>query len=144
MTEGDPIATLREFREYFASSYGSLRNLAKQVGITNVTFRDLLSGNRQQTARTLAKLRNFLDAEAKRNRAGNGIKPTEPMPIRTIKTAALFTMRGFAPFCRKACGEIRPISRKQFQPICPKCGASGPKRGSHQDALRAWNREGMN
>ena len=71
MTEGDPIATLREFREYFASSYGSLRNLAKQVGITNVTFRDLLSGNRQQTARTLAKLRKFLDAEAKRNRAGN-------------------------------------------------------------------------
>jgi hypothetical protein len=42
-------------------------------------------------------------------------------------------------FCRKARGKIRSASKNQFHGVCPKCGASGPKRKSHQEALRAWN-----
>jgi len=35
------------------------------------------------------------------------------------------------------------VRRKQFQGVCPTCGATGPTRESHQGALRAWNgREG--
>jgi hypothetical protein len=46
MTALDPKETLREFCEYFASSYEALSKLSKRVRITNVTLRDLLSGNR--------------------------------------------------------------------------------------------------
>jgi hypothetical protein len=43
------------------------------------------------------------------------------------------------PFCRKARGKLPKLGATLFQGVCPKCGASGPKRGSHQEALRAWN-----
>jgi len=33
----------------------------------------------------MVKLRAFLDAEAKRNAAGNGTKPTEPVPMKILK-----------------------------------------------------------
>jgi len=59
MTALDPKETLREFCEfchvesdrktinlYFASSYEALSKLSKRVRTTNVTLRDLLSGNR--------------------------------------------------------------------------------------------------
>jgi transcriptional regulator with XRE-family HTH domain len=46
----------REFREYFASICEALGKLAKRVGITNVTLRDLLSATREPTVKTLAKL----------------------------------------------------------------------------------------
>ena len=34
MTEGDPIATLRELREYFASSYESHLKSAARIDVT--------------------------------------------------------------------------------------------------------------
>jgi hypothetical protein len=43
------------------------------------------------------------------------------------------------PFCRKDRGKIRKLGAASFQGACPKCGATGPKRESHQEALRAWN-----
>jgi hypothetical protein len=43
------------------------------------------------------------------------------------------------PFCRGVRGEIRKLREKPFQGLCPKCGATGPKRESHQEALRVWN-----
>ena len=45
-------------------------------------------------------------------------------------------------------GALKGVSARQdsqvnallsFQRACPKCGAGGPKRESHQEALRAWN-----
>jgi len=42
------------------------------------------------------------------------------------------------PFCKQAKGEIRKV-RGAFQGFCPKCGATGPKRDSKDEALRAWN-----
>jgi hypothetical protein len=35
-------------------------------------------------AKTMVKLRAFLDAEAKRNAGGNGIKPIERVPIQIV------------------------------------------------------------
>src|SRR6266446_6215777 len=34
---------------------------------------------------------------------------------------------------------VIPRRAASFQGVCPKCGASGPRRESHQEALRAWN-----
>jgi hypothetical protein len=81
----------------------------------------------------------FLDAEAKRQAQGNGIRPTEPVPIKIVMPRRQLLYSRLCPFCRKARGEIQSTSRKQFQGICPKCGACGPTRESHQEALRVWN-----
>jgi hypothetical protein len=42
------------------------------------------------------------------------------------------------PFCKKRKGEIRKV-RGAFQGSCPNCGATGPLRKDHGEALRAWN-----
>jgi hypothetical protein len=85
MSEPDPKETLREFREYFASVYEARYKLAARIGISNLTLAGLLPASRQLMAKTLAKLRAFLDAEAKRNRAANGIKHIEPVAIKIVK-----------------------------------------------------------
>lgn len=139
MSKSDPEVTLREFKDYFAGSYEAMGKLAKRVGITSVSLRDLVAGHREPSAKTIAKMRLFLDAESKRNRSGNGIKPTDPVPIKIIEPLRFVFRARLCPFCRKARGEIRPVSRKQFHGICPKCGATGPRREHHQEALRAWN-----
>jgi len=45
------------------------------------------------------------------------------------------------PFCKQAKGEIRKAS-DGFQGVCANCGAIGPERESHDEALRAWNGRG--
>src|SRR5258707_14949262 len=45
------------------------------------------------------------------------------------------------PFCKQAKGDIRK-SRGVFLGVCPNCDARGPKRGSREEALRAWNGKG--
>jgi hypothetical protein len=42
------------------------------------------------------------------------------------------------PFCKEARGEILK-ARDGFQGVCPKCGATGPKRVGYGDALRSRN-----
>ena len=40
-------------------------------------------------------------------------------------------------FCKQVKGGIRKV-RGGFQGYCPNCAATGPKRESYDDALRAW------
>src|SRR5258707_15207451 len=87
----------------------------------------------------MVKLRAFLDAEAKRNAGGNGIKRTEPVPIKILKPTRYSLYVRLCPCCRKARGKIQSVSRKQFEGTCPNCGASGPKHENEQLARRAWN-----
>jgi len=42
------------------------------------------------------------------------------------------------PFCKRAKGEIRK-ARGGFLGVCPNSRATGPKRESRDEALRAWN-----
>jgi hypothetical protein len=98
-----------------------------------------LSGRRQPKAPSLAKLRRFLDSEAKRSAQGDGIRPVEPVPYKIIKPVQQVRYARICPFCRKARGKIRKLGTASFQGVCPKCGATGPKRESHQESLRAWN-----
>jgi hypothetical protein len=64
----------------------SLRDgkLAARIGILHLTLADVRSDSRKPMAKTMAKLRAFLDAEAKRNAGGNGIKPIERAPIKIV------------------------------------------------------------
>ena len=139
MTEPDPKTTLREFREYFARSYESPRPIAVRIGVAQATIWDWLSGRYQPKARSLAKLRRFLDAEAKRPLQGDGIRPIETVPYKIIRPLQQVRYAQLCPFCRKARGKIRKLGATSFQGACPKSEATGPKRESHQEAAGAWN-----
>jgi DNA-binding transcriptional regulator YiaG len=62
MNEPDPKTTLREFQEYLDQSYESPREFAARIGVAKETIWYWLSGRRQPKAKSLAKLRRFLDA----------------------------------------------------------------------------------
>jgi transcriptional regulator with XRE-family HTH domain len=135
----DLVATLREFREYFDLSYEPPREFAARIGVAKETIWYWLSGKRQPKAPSLAKLRRFLDSEAKRSAQGDGIRPIETVPYKIVRPIQQVRYARLCPFCRKARGKIRKLRTAWFQGVCPKCGATGPKRDSHQEALRAWN-----
>jgi hypothetical protein len=53
----DPVATMREFREYLASSYEPQGKIAARVGVTQSTILDWLAGKPHPMGKSLAKLR---------------------------------------------------------------------------------------
>ena len=139
MNEPDLKTTLREFQEYLDLSYESPREFAARIGVAKETIWYWLSGRRRPKAMSLAKLRRFLDNEAKRPLQGDGIRPVEPVPYKITRPIQQVRYARLCPFCRQARGKIRKLGAASFQGVCPQCGASGPKRGGHQEALRAWN-----
>jgi transcriptional regulator with XRE-family HTH domain len=80
MSKPDLKTTLREFQEYLDLSYESPREFAARIGVAKATIWDWFAGRRQPKPKSLAKLRIFLDAEAKRPAQGDGIRPVEPAP----------------------------------------------------------------
>jgi transcriptional regulator with XRE-family HTH domain len=139
MSKPDVKTTLREFKEYVALSYESPREIAARIGLAQATIGDWLSGRHPPKATSLAKLRRFLDNEARLPAQGDGIRPVEPVPYKTTRPVSQVRYARICPFCRKARGKIRKIGAALFQGTCPKCGSAGPTRESHQGALRAWN-----
>jgi transcriptional regulator with XRE-family HTH domain len=139
MTEPGLKTTLREFKEYFDLSCELSREIAARVGVAQKTIWDWLSDKSRPKAKSLAKLRRFLDNEAKQPAQGDGIRPVEPVPYKIIRPLQQVRYARLCPFCRKARGKIRKVNAALFQGSCPKCGATGPTRESQQEALRAWN-----
>ncbi len=140
ITEPDLKTTLREFQEYLDLSYESPREFAARIGVAKETIWYWLSGGNKPRASSLAKLRRFLDNEAKRPAQGDGIRPIETIPYKIIRPLQQVRYARLCPFCRKGRGKIRKPARRYFvSGTCPKCGATGPKREGHQGALRAWN-----
>jgi hypothetical protein len=139
MSEPDPKTTLREFREYVASSHESHSKIAARIGVSQWAIWNWLTGKQPPAAKSLVRLRAFLDGEAKRALQGDGIRPVEPVPYKVIKPVQQVQYARLCPFCRKERGEIRKLGAGSFQGVCPKCGARGPTREGHQEALRARN-----
>src|SRR5258708_23257311 len=131
--------TLSEVREYFASSHESERTIAACIGVSQTTICAWLAGKQRPSAEPVSRLRAFFDAEAKRPLQGDGIRSVESVPYKITKPLQQVRYARICPFCRKARGKIRKLGSASFQGSCPKCGASGPKRESHQEALTAWN-----
>jgi transcriptional regulator with XRE-family HTH domain len=139
MTEPDLKITLREFKEYVDLSHEPTSTIAARIGVAQRTIWVWLSDKSQPKAKSLAKLRRFLDQEAKRPAQGDGIRPVEVVPYKITKPIQQVRYARLCPFCRKERGKIRKLGAASFQGVCPKCGATGPKREGHQEALRAWN-----
>jgi transcriptional regulator with XRE-family HTH domain len=92
MSEPDSKTTLRELREYVDLSYEPPREFAARIGIAKETIWYWLSGRRQPKAKSLGKLRTFLDAEAKRALQGDGIRPVEPVPYKIIRPCSALSV----------------------------------------------------
>jgi transcriptional regulator with XRE-family HTH domain len=137
MSKPDLKTTLREFKEYVALCYESPKEIAARIGLAQATVGDWLSGRYQPKATSLAKLRRFLDNEAKRPAQGDGIRPIEPVPYKIKKPLQQVRYARLCPFCRKTRGKILKLGAASFQGVCSKCGATGPRREGHQEALRA-------
>jgi transcriptional regulator with XRE-family HTH domain len=111
MTDPDLKTTLREFKEYVDLSYESPREIATRIGVSQPRIWDWLARKSQPKAKSLAKLRRFLDNEAKRPAQGDGIRPIEPVPYKIIRPLQQVRYARICPFCRKARGKIRKARR---------------------------------
>jgi len=143
MSEIDAKTTLREFKEYVDLSCELSREIAARVGVALKTIWVWLSYKSQPSAKSLAKLRRFLDAEAKRPPQGDGIRPIETVPYKIIRPLQQVRYAGLCPFCRTERGKIRKLGAGSFQGVCPKCGATGPKRGKPSGGAPSVEWEGI-
>src|SRR6266481_5562331 len=109
MSELNLKTILREFQEYLDLSYESPREFAARIGVAKETIWYWLSARRQPKAQSLAKLRRFLDAEAKRPAQGDGIRPIEHVPYKIIRPIQQVRYARLCPFCRKERGKIRKL-----------------------------------
>jgi transcriptional regulator with XRE-family HTH domain len=78
MSEPDSKITLREFHEYFAQSYEMPHAIAERIGVAKATIWDWFAGKSEPKAKSLMKLRRFLDAEAKRHFRATGLGRLNP------------------------------------------------------------------
>jgi transcriptional regulator with XRE-family HTH domain len=56
MRDPDPKTTLREIREYFASSHESERKIAARIGVSQTTIWAWLAGKQHPAAESVARL----------------------------------------------------------------------------------------
>jgi transcriptional regulator with XRE-family HTH domain len=128
MSEPDPKETLREFREYFATSYVANHKIARQIGVRVKTLADWLTGDREPTGKSLSKLRAFLHAEARRT-AGDGIRPIERVPMKIIQPGQASALRSAFPILSKDAGRNPVGQQKTISRHLPKMRSEWPEAG---------------
>jgi hypothetical protein len=126
-------ALVERLREFTRRNYATAAGIGREIGVRDSTVYSWLEGeNRPAKPESLAA---FLESLPREN--GSGIAPTG-YEYRAYKNWRGIPKPRRCPFCKQAKGEIRK-SRGGFLGVCPNCGASGPKRVSKDEALRAWN-----
>ena len=129
---------VERLREFIRLNYTTAAEVARQIGVRDSTVYDwLLRRTRPAEPERIAA---FLDSLPREN--GSGIAPTG-YEYREYKNWRGIPKPRRCPFCKQAKGVIRK-SRGGLSGVCPNCLASGPKRESPDEALRAWNGNGLN
>jgi hypothetical protein len=122
-------ALVERLRDFIRLNYTT----AAEVGVGDTTVYSWLLGQaRPAEPKPMAA---FLDSLSRED--GSGIAPTG-YEYREYKNWRGIPKPRRCPFCKQAKGDIRK-SRGGFLGVCPNCGARGPKRESHEEALAAWN-----
>jgi hypothetical protein len=129
-------ALIERLREFVRFNYVKATEVARKIGVNDSTVYWWLLG--QARPAEPKRVGAFLDSLPRQN--GSGIAPVG-YEYREYKNWRGIPKPRQCPFCKKAKGEIRR-SRGGFLGVCPNCGATGPKRESDDEALRAWNRKG--
>jgi hypothetical protein len=128
---------VERLREFVRLNYVTAAEIAREIGVNYSTVYAWLLG--QYRPENPERLAEFLDSLPKEN--GSGIAPTG-YEYREYKNWRGIPKPRRCPFCKQAKSEIRRKSGA-FLGVCPNCEASGPKRESYEEALRAgMGREG--
>jgi hypothetical protein len=125
-------AAVERLREFLRFNYLTGSQAAHRMGIRAETLYSWLQGkSRPASAERISAFLDSLPAERK------GTMPTG-YEYREYKNWRGILKPRRCPFCKQAKGEIRRAKRV-YQGVCPNCGATGPKRGSYDEALMTWN-----
>jgi hypothetical protein len=131
------VDTLVErLRDFIRLNYMTAAEVARQIGAREATIYDWLLGRTRPAEPQ--RIATFLDSLPREK--GSGVAPTG-YEYREYKNWRGIPKPRRCPFCKETKGDIRR-SRGGFLGVCPNCEARGPKRESHEDALRAWNGKG--
>jgi hypothetical protein len=126
-------ALVERLRDFIRLNYTTAAEVARQIGVRDTTIYDWLLGKARPAKPE--RITAFLNSLPKDH--GSGIAPTG-YEYREYKNWRGIPKPRRCPFCKQAKGDIRR-SRGGFLGVCPNCDATGPKRESHDEALRAWN-----
>jgi len=129
-------ALIERLREFVRFNYITAGEVAREIGVHDSSVYSWLLG--QTRPAEPKRVAAFLDALPRRK--GSGIAPLG-YEYREYKNWRGIPKPRRCPFCKEAKGEIRRKSGG-FLGVCPNCGATGAKRESYDDALRAWNGKG--
>jgi Restriction alleviation protein Lar len=125
-------AAVKRLREFLRLDYMTGALAARWIGVRAETLYSWLVGESRPASPE--RIEAFLDSMP--------AEPSGTMPTgyeyREYKNWRGIPKPRRCPFCKRAKGEIRK-ARGGFQGVCLNCGATGPRRKSHDEALRAWN-----
>jgi hypothetical protein len=129
-------ALVERLRDFIRLNYMTAAEVARQIGVRDTTIYDWLL-DRTRPAEP-QRITAFLDSLPREK--GSGVVPMG-YEYREYKNWRGIPKPRRCPFCKQAKGEIQR-SRGGFLGVCPNCDARGPKRGSRDEALAAWNGKG--
>jgi hypothetical protein len=130
-------ALIERIRDFIRLNYMTAAEVARQIGVRDATIYDWLLGRTRPAEPK--RIAAFLGSLPREN--GSGIVPIG-YEYREYKNWRGIPKPRRCPFCKQAKGDIRR-SRGGFLGVCPNCNATGPKRGSRDEALAAWNGKGV-
>lgn len=129
--EGD--AVVERLRDFIRLNYITTTELARYLGVGDRALYSWLKG--EFSPENPAKITAFLDSLPAES--GSGITPVG-YQYREYKNWRGIPRPRRCPFCKQAKGEIRK-ARSGFKASAPSAERRGPRRNSHDEALRAWN-----
>ena len=127
-------AAFERLREFLRFDYTTGTEAALRIGVRDTTLYSWLQGKSTARSATAARITAFLNSLPV-ERAG--IMPAG-YEYREYKNWRGIPKPRRRPFRKQAKGEVRKV-KLLYQRVCPNCGATGPKRGSYDGALMAWN-----
>jgi hypothetical protein len=126
-------ALVERLREFLRLNYMTGAEVARRLSVRDSTVYSRLHGKFKPAHPQ--RIKSFLDSMPVES--GSGIVPSG-YEYREYKNWRGIPKPRRCPFCKSAKGEIRKVSGG-FQGVCPNCGATGPRRESHEEAMKAWN-----
>jgi len=125
-------AAVERLREFIRLNYMTGADVARRIGVRDMTVYSWLQGeSRPSNPERITAFLSSIPAESGPGVAPNGYQYREYKNWRGIPKPRR------CPFCKRAKADIR-----RSRGVCPNCEATGPKRESDDEALRAWNGKG--
>jgi hypothetical protein len=130
-------AVVERLRDFLRLDYMTGAEVARRIGTGADTLYSWLKGkSKPNSSEKISAFLDSLPAESSSGIAPVGYEYREYKNWRGIGVG--IPKPRWCLFCKGAKGAIRK-ARGGFQGICPDCGATGPRRESHDEAVRAWN-----